>query len=123
MNPAAMRFTCSPIRAPAASGKSRQKAARSPCGTRTGELFYRSGDKMMAVDINTQPGFSAGTPSMLFEGQYVPTPATLPNHDVSPDGQRFLMLKSSESAGSATQINVVLNWFEELKRRVPTGAK
>jgi Tol biopolymer transport system component len=86
------------------------------------ELFYRSGDKMMAVEIATQPAFAAGKPRMLFEGQYEPTPATTPNYDVSPDGQRFLMLKPSESAGTApTQINVVLNWFEELKRRVPTG--
>jgi serine/threonine protein kinase/Tol biopolymer transport system component len=88
------------------------------------ELFYRSGDKMMAVDISAQPGFSAGRPRMLFEGQYVPTPATAPNYDVSPDGQRFLMLKPVESAVAApTQINVVLNWFEELKQKVPTGRK
>ena len=88
------------------------------------ELFYRIGDKMMAVDIATQPGFAAGKPRMLFEGPYLPTAATIQNYDVSPDGQRFLMLKPSESAGAApTQINVVLNWFEELKRRVPPGKK
>ena len=62
------------------------------------ELFYRSGDKMMAVEIATQPGFAAGKARMLFEGQYVPTPATFPNYDVSPDGQRFLMLKAAEQA-------------------------
>jgi Tol biopolymer transport system component/predicted Ser/Thr protein kinase len=88
------------------------------------ELFYRSGDKMMAVEIATQPSFSAGTPRMLFEGQYQPTPATLPNYDVSPDGQRFLMLKPVAAAQAApTQINVVLNWFGELKQKVPTGKK
>jgi eukaryotic-like serine/threonine-protein kinase len=88
------------------------------------ELFYRSGDKMMAVDIAAQPGFTAGKPLMLFERQYVPTPVTFPNYDVSPDGQRFLMLKLSEQAEAApTQINVVLNWFEELKQKVPTGKK
>jgi serine/threonine-protein kinase len=88
------------------------------------ELFYRSGDKMMAVDIATQPSFSVGKPRMLFEGQYQPTPVTFPNYDVSPDGQRFLMLKPSEQSQAApTQINVVLNWFEELKRRVPAGTK
>ncbi|HEV2247462.1 MAG TPA: hypothetical protein VGW37_12480, partial [Terriglobia bacterium] len=88
------------------------------------ELFYRSGDKMMAVDIATQPGFAAGKPRMLFEGQYVPTPATNSNYDVSPDGQRFLMLKPVDQDQAApTQINVVLNWFEELKRRVPAGTK
>jgi len=88
------------------------------------ELFYRSGDKMMAVDINTQPGFAAGKPRMLFQGPYERSPATSPNYDVSPDGQRFLMLKPADTGESApTQINVVLNWFEELKRRVPTEKK
>jgi serine/threonine protein kinase/Tol biopolymer transport system component len=88
------------------------------------ELFYRSGERMMAVDIATQQGFSAGTPRMLFEGRYEPAPIPVANYDVSADGQRFLMLKQSEQAQSApTQINVVLNWFEELKRRVPAGTK
>jgi eukaryotic-like serine/threonine-protein kinase len=88
------------------------------------ELFYRSGDKMMAVEIATQPSFAVGKPRMLFEGQYQASPATGPNYDVSPDGQRFLMLKPSEAREAApTQINVVLNWFEELKRRVPAGTK
>jgi serine/threonine-protein kinase len=87
------------------------------------ELFYRSGEKMMAVDVATQPSFAAGKPRVLFEGQYLPTPITFPNYDVSPDGKRFLMLEESERATSATQINVVLNWFEELKRRVPTAKK
>jgi eukaryotic-like serine/threonine-protein kinase len=88
------------------------------------ELFYRNGDEMMAVDIATQPGFAAGTPRMLFEGRYERAPFPSTNYDVSPDGQRFLMLKPNESADAApTQINVVLNWFEELKRRVPNGNK
>jgi Tol biopolymer transport system component len=88
------------------------------------ELFYRSGDKMMTVDIATQPGLAAGKPRLLFQGRYQLTQGTSPNYDVSPDGQRFLMLKPSETEASApTQINVVLNWFEELKRKVPTGKK
>jgi hypothetical protein len=87
-------------------------------------LFYRSGGKMMAVDITTQPGFAAGKPRMLFEGPYELTQFTNPNYDVSPDGQRFLMLKPTEQAKVAPrQINVVQNWFEELKRRVPVGTK
>jgi serine/threonine protein kinase/Tol biopolymer transport system component len=88
------------------------------------ELFYRSGDKMMAVDIATQPGFAAGTPRMLFERRYEPAPFPAANYDVSSDGQRFLMLKSIEQEQAApTQINVVLNWFEELKQKVPPGKK
>jgi eukaryotic-like serine/threonine-protein kinase len=96
-----------------------------PVWNRNGrELFYRSGNKMKAVDIATQPSFAAGKPRMLFEGPYQPTVATIQNYDVSPDGQRFLMLKPSEQAEEApTQINVVLNWFEELKQKVPSGKK
>jgi Tol biopolymer transport system component len=89
------------------------------------ELFYRSGNKMMALDVATQPGFIAGKPHMLFEGQYFANewPQVSTVYDVSKDGQRFLMVKAAEQASSATQINVVLNWFEELKQKVPTGKK
>ena len=94
-----------------------------PIWNRNGrELFYRSGTKMMAVETTTQPNFSAGKPRVLFEGQYVLAvfPAMDLTYDVSADGQRFLMVKETGQATSPTQINVVLNWFEELKRRVPT---
>ena len=57
------------------------------------ELFYRSGDKMLAVDITTQPSFAAGKPRLLFQGPYLPSPATSSNYDVSLDGQRLLMVK------------------------------
>jgi serine/threonine-protein kinase len=88
------------------------------------ELFYRSGDKMMAVGVTTMPSFSVGKPKMLFEGPFELAPATFPNYDVSLDGQRFLMLEPSEQRQAAlTQFNVVLNWFEELKRRVPAERK
>jgi Tol biopolymer transport system component len=90
------------------------------------ELFYRSGNKMMVVEITAQPSFSAGKPKVLFAGPYQtsPNPVPSPNYDVSPDGQRFLMLKPGDPAGETpTQINVVLNWFEELKRKVPTAKK
>jgi serine/threonine-protein kinase len=95
-----------------------------PVWNRNGrELFYRSGGKMMAVDIATQPTFASGKPRVLFEGQYSPAPGTTPNYDVSPEGQRFLMVKGSEQEAAPTQINVVLNWFEELKQKVPSGEK
>jgi len=83
------------------------------------ELFYRVADKMMAVPVTSQPTFSAGKPVALFTGDYLasPFPATGVTYDVSPDGQRFLMVKEQ---ASAAQINVVVNWFEELKRLVPT---
>ena len=85
------------------------------------ELFYRSGNKMMTVQVATRPGFSTGQARMLFEGQYVTggaPDAGSAAYCVSPDGQRFLMSKQS---GVAAQINVVLNWFEELNRLAPSG--
>jgi hypothetical protein len=90
-----------------------------PMWNRNGrELFYRSGNAMMAVNITAQARFEAGTPQRLFEGSYLPV------YDVSRDGQRFLMIKPSEPALAApTQINVVLNWSEELKQKVPAGLK
>jgi len=89
------------------------------------ELFYRTGgqkEKMMVVEYQTQPTFGAGKPRLLFEGNYVGGTGggAGASYSVSPDGQRFLMLKAPDQAQAAlTQINVVLNWFEELKRRVP----
>ena len=91
-----------------------------PVWNRNGrELFFRSGGKMMAVDITTQPGFSAGKARMLFEGPYLALATTIPSYDVTPDGKRFLMLKASQETESTGQIHIVQNWFEELKRRVP----
>jgi len=81
------------------------------------ELFYRNGEAMMVVGIKTEPTFAAGSPVVLFRGRYTTSGAVV-NYDISPDGQRFLMIKAV--GGSTGQINVVLNWFEELKRLVPT---
>jgi hypothetical protein len=91
-----------------------------PTWNRNGhEIFYRNGPEMMAVDISTQASFTAGRPKKLFEAPYQSLAATTPSYSVSPDGQRFLMLKAPQQQESLTQINIVQNWFEELKRRVP----
>jgi Tol biopolymer transport system component len=92
-----------------------------PLWNRNGrELFYRSGNKMMAVQVTTQPNFSPSKPVVLFEKEYAASqfPATGIAYDVTADGQRFLMVKETDQA-SLAQINVVLNWFEELKRLAP----
>ena len=44
-----------------------------------------------------------------------------PYEELPPDGRRFLMRKTLVQEQAPTQIHVVLNWFEELKRRVPVG--
>jgi Tol biopolymer transport system component len=89
-----------------------------PVWARTGrELFFRTGNKMMAVPFQTGARFVAGKPAELFEGPYRTQFAPVPSgsYDVTPDGQRFLMIKTA--AARATQISVVVNWFEDLKRK------
>ncbi len=81
------------------------------------ELFYRNSNNMMVVDVTTTPAFTTSNPRLLFEGRFIPGAKT---YDVAPGGQRFLVVRPSEQEITATQIHVVLNWFEELKRLVPT---
>jgi hypothetical protein len=72
---------------------------------------------MMVVETTTRPSFSASNPKLLFEGRYA-TYQSLPDYDVTPDGQRFLFLKAGEEARS--EISVVLNWASDLKQKAPT---
>ena len=94
-----------------------------PMWARNGrQLFYRNGDKMMVTAVETNPVFAASKPKLLFEAHY--ETYFLPferDYDVSPDGQRFLMIKASEQESAATQLNVVLNWSDELRRLAPPG--
>ncbi len=85
------------------------------------EIFYRNGDEMMVVDVETQPTFTAGRPTVLFEGRYLPMPGNSGsrNYDVAPDGQRLVMVQGEESS-TLSEFHVVLNWFEELTQLVPT---
>jgi len=97
-----------------------------PLWARNGrELFYRHGNTLLSVPVETTATFSAGTPTTVFEGSYFSPPVGLAGrtYDVSPDGQRFLMIKDAPAGDpnvAPASIDVVLNWFEELKRLLPT---
>ena len=83
-----------------------------PAWNRNGrELFYRTRDAVTAVRVETNPTFRIGTPATLFSGRYRPV------YDVDRDGERFLMLKLAETSPSV--FHIVVNWFEELRRRAP----
>ncbi len=81
------------------------------------ELFYRQPDGwIMSVVVETEPVFVAKDPQRLFEGRFTGS------FDVTADGQRFVMAQSVEDLGAlVTELRVVLNWFEELKRLAPSG--
>jgi len=85
------------------------------------QIFYRKGNAMMVVDTTLSPAFTAGEPRQLFERAYDPSGAFWPNDDVTPDGQRLLMVKPDEVSASPVQINVVLNWFDELKSQLSSA--
>jgi serine/threonine-protein kinase len=82
------------------------------------ELFYRNGQKWMSVAVTLEPQFTAEKPRLLFEGPYVNIGGR--SYDVTPDGQRFLLLEPLQRE-PVTHLNVVLNWFEELRRKTVTS--
>jgi hypothetical protein len=98
------------------------------------ELYYDAyPGQMMVVTIETGPAFAAGNPEVLFRGEYVVVSDSGPDispYDISPDGRRFLMIKEDKEAQEVaepvetppiTELIVVENWDEVLKRLVPTG--
>lgn len=83
------------------------------------ELFYLDGSNtLIAVPVQTTGAtLSAGNSARVFDRAYA-TPVGFRTYDVSPDGQRFLMIKDDPNATAAGMV-VVVNWSEELKARVP----
>ena len=88
-----------------------------------GEIYYRpqGGNRVMAVSFLPEgPSPRVGKPRLLFEGNYAEGFWYGRRYDISPDGKRFLMIQESVPPSPPTQYNIVINWFEELKRLVPT---
>jgi Tol biopolymer transport system component len=91
----------------------------SPNGRR---LYFLSGNRMMAAEIETGPRPSIGAPELLFEGDFLfylfgSNPRLF---DIAPDGKHFVMIRN-ERESEPTEFRVVQNWFKELERLVPTN--
>ena len=82
------------------------------------QLFYRWGDGVFAVPVDTGSTFSAGKPARLFELERSVRADV--SYDADATGGRFVMLKTSADEQASPRLNVVLNWTDELMRRVPT---
>ena len=79
------------------------------------ELFYVEGETLIAVSISLKPTFSMGRRKKLFSAPEL-APTTGPQrYDVSPDGKRFVTLKTVEPA--TNEIRIVENWYEEFRDR------
>jgi hypothetical protein len=72
----------------------------------------------MIVDVPVGSTFTAGRPRVLFEEPDYAFPF-FRTYDMSPDGHRFLFVEPGGRREAAADLRVVLNWFEELKARVP----
>ena len=88
------------------------------------QLFYRREDQVWVVDVRTDGGLTTGKPRFLFEkpgyGRFYP----IRSWDLSLDGQRFLMVRFEKRKPTpVTEMILVQNWFEDLKRLVPVGKK
>jgi Tol biopolymer transport system component len=86
-----------------------------------GELFYKEGNRMMAVEVETGSGsFRASKPRVLYERRFLPGINGADRFAVSLDGERFLLTGPSENSPASGQINVVVNWFEVVRQRAPS---
>jgi serine/threonine-protein kinase len=94
----------------------------SPLWSRGGrEIFYRDGNAVIAVSVKTSPTFILEDSRTLFQDTYVAS-VNFPGGEFSTwdiYGEKFLMMKESSAGGLPRKVNIVLNWLEELKQRVP----
>jgi serine/threonine-protein kinase len=106
------------------------EGGRQPMWSHDGrELYYRDFDgALWALPVEPGAAFAPGPAVRLFSNRSYYGRGKLMSartYDLSPDGQRFLMVKSQPDpiATGASALVVVLNWFEELKRAVSTGGR
>ena len=77
---------------------------------------------VLSASVQWEPDFVVRPPAVLFEGEAYDDPwFGGRNYDVSQDGNLFLMVKRSGTIDDETEIVVIQNWFEELKRLVPVN--
>jgi serine/threonine protein kinase len=82
------------------------------------QLYFRTNDSLMAVDVTREPSFTASRPRVAIEAPFDLAGVLYANYDVGLEGETFIMIRT-ETESTASRLNVVVNWFEELERRVP----
>jgi len=86
-----------------------------PAWSRSGrELFYRSGGRVMAVEVSDDPELETSRPVPLFEGLFHDANFPTRTYDVGPDG-RFVMVAEPDPEFSTRRLEVVWNWSERLQ--------
>jgi len=90
------------------------------------ELFYYlPPDTIMAVPVAQGPNLTLGAPAVAVKGSYALALNAGRHYDVSPDGQKFLLLVDAQSPdgkkAEPPEMRLVLHWTEELKAKLPAG--
>src|SRR5712692_286029 len=87
-----------------------------PVWSRDGrQLFYLSArSQIMSVEVQTQTNFVIGKTTPLPMEGIIQTGVR--SYDISPDGKYFVVMLPSREKAAPPQINITLNWFEELKQ-------
>ena len=81
------------------------------------KLYYRNTNDWIEVEITTAPVFSIGKRRVLFSEPYMNVPGF--SYDISPDGQRFLLLKPVSQERTTTNLRIIKNWFEVINQLTP----
>jgi serine/threonine-protein kinase len=78
------------------------------------QLFYRSGRRLMHVEVQTEPELVVGVPEVFYEGDFVNVGGR--SYDIAPDGSRALVIDGG--ASTTTTLNVVRGWLGEVERLI-----
>jgi Tol biopolymer transport system component len=89
-------------------------------GPRGDEIFYRSGDSVLAATVALSPQPVISGRRTLFSGRFEEATGSFPNYDVAPDGSRFVMIRTADAGQAPLEMHFVLGWFDELRRRTST---
>jgi Tol biopolymer transport system component len=84
------------------------------------ELFFGNHRGILRVEVSTKGEFRHGRPELLISGSFLLQTPPRANFDISPNGKLFVLVQAGDSDEAHHELRVSLNWFEELKRMVPT---
>ena len=95
-----------------------------PIWSRDGhELFFQNGARLMGVRVTPGATWSSSSPQVINEGRFLRSINGNTCWTISPDGSRFLRIQMVEPERAITHVDLVLNWFSEVKQQVSRGAK
>jgi serine/threonine-protein kinase len=82
------------------------------------EIIYRYGPRWYSVSFSAEPGLELGSSTLLFEGPFINVPGY--SWDISRDGGRFLVIENPDQDQALTELTMISNFFDELRRKAPS---